>query len=112
MAVSQIKEGCFQIDYGDILEKEIASIEEAIEGSGEVIVDHDPRWLAIKLLENDAEVVEKFTASEAGQNVLAIQRKSYAYLNDRFGEDVDTLFADKRYGWIHALIKETVKQRK
>ena len=110
MVVKQIKEGCFQIDYGDILEKEIASIEEAIEGSGEVIVDHDPRWLAIKLLENDAEVVEKFTASEAGQNVLAIQRKSYAYLNDRFGEDVDTLFADKRYGWIHALIKETVKQ--
>jgi len=110
MVVKQIKEGCFHIDYGDVLEKEIASIEEAIEGAGEVVVDHDPRWLAIKLLENDAEVVEKFTASEAGRNVLAIQQKSYAYLNDRFGEDVDTLFADKRYGWIHALIKETVKQ--
>ena len=111
MAVSQIKEGCFQIDYGDILEKEIASIEKAIEEAGEVIIDHDHRWLAIKLLENDAEVVEKFTASEAGRNVLAVQQKSYAYLNDRFGEDVDTLFADKRYGWIHTLVKETVEKR-
>ena len=26
------------------------------------------------------------------------------------GEDVDTLLADKRYGWIHGLVKETVKK--
>ena len=110
MVVKQVKEGCFQIDYGDVLEKEIARLEEAIEEAGEVIVNHDARWLAIKLLENDAEIIEKFAGTEAGRNVLAVQQKSYAYLNDHFGEDVDTLFADKRYGWIHALIKETVKQ--
>ncbi len=110
MVVKQIREECFQIDYGDVLEKEIARLEEAIEETGEVIVDHSHRWLAIKLLENDAEIIEKFQESEAGRTVLEVQQKSYAYLNDRFGEDVDTLFADKRYGWIHALIKETVKQ--
>lgn len=112
MVVKQIKETCFQIDYGDVLEKEIAKLEEAIEKTREVIIDHSHRWLAIKLLENDAEIIEKFGASEAGQGVLEVQQKSYAYLNDRFGEDVDTLFADKRYGWIHSLIKETVKQEK
>ncbi len=110
MVVNQIREGCFQIDYGDVLEKEIAKLEATIEKTGEVIVDHSHRWLAIKLLENDAEIIEKFEKSEAGRKVLAAQQKSYAYLNDRFGEDVDTLFADKRYGWIHALIKETVKE--
>jgi ferrous iron transport protein B len=110
MVVKQIKEECFQIDYGDILEKEIARLEEAIEKTGEVIVNHSRRWLAIKLLENDAGIIEKFQESEAGRTVLEVQQKSYAYLNDRFGEDVDTLFADKRYGWIHALIKEAVKQ--
>ncbi|MDK2979722.1 MAG: ferrous iron transport protein [Chloroflexota bacterium] len=112
MVVRQIREECFQIDYGDVLEKEIIRLEEAVEEAGEVIVDHSHRWLAIKLLENDAEIIEKFQENEAGRAVLEAQQKSYAYLNDRFGEDVDTLFADKRYGWIHALVKEAVKQEK
>ena len=40
MVVKQIKETCFQIDYGDVLEKEIAKLEEAIEKTREVIIDH------------------------------------------------------------------------
>ena len=78
----------------------------------EVIVDRSRRWLAIKLLENDTEIIGKFQESEAGRSVLEARQKSYTSLNDRFGEDVDTLFADKRYGWIHTLVKEAIKQDK
>jgi ferrous iron transport protein B len=41
---------------------------------------------------------------------MEARAESQALLAERFGEDADTLFADKRYGWIHGMVKETVSQ--
>ena len=100
----------FRINYGDVLEKEICKLEKAISASNELSIDREPRWLAIKLLENDKEVLEEFEKTDAGKKILDQRNESYQYLHDRFGDDVDTIFADKRYGWINGLVKETVKK--
>ncbi len=100
----------FKINYGDILEKEIGKLEIAINNSGNPEIDHDSRWMAIKLLENDAEVMRQIESTATGKEVMAVRAESLAILSERFGEDSDTLFADKRYGWINGLVKETVKQ--
>jgi len=100
----------FKINYGDILEKEIEKLEKAIRDAGDLDIQRDTRWMAIKLLENDAELIKAFEASEAGKKILAVRAESYANLSSRFGEDADTLFADKRYGWIHGLMLESVKK--
>ncbi len=100
----------FKINYGDVLEKEISKLEKAIKASKELSIERDPRWLAIKLLEKDTEVIEQFEKTDAGKKILDLNNESYKYLHDRLGDDVDTLFADKRYGWINGLVKETVKK--
>lgn len=113
MAVKEMtaeKSQCFRINYGDVLEKEISKLERAIADSEGLRINRNYRWLAIKLLEEDAEMLAEFEKTEAGRKILALKVESYAYLSDRYGEDVDTLFADKRYGWIHGLVKETVKK--
>ena len=108
--VAMKKDTCFQINYGDILEKEISKLEKAIEKKTGLQINRDSRWLAIKLLEDDTEIISEFEKTEPGKEILSLRAQSYAYLQDRFGEDVDTLFADKRYGWINGLVKETVKK--
>jgi ferrous iron transport protein B len=100
----------FKINYGNVLEKEICKLEKAISASEDLAIDRDPRWLAIKLLENDKEVLQQFEETDAGKKILDLYNESYAHLHERFGDDVDTIFADKRYGWINGLVKETVKK--
>ena len=100
----------FRINYGDVLEKEISKLELAIADSEGLEINRNNRWLAIKLLEEDTEVLAEFEKTDSGKKILALKAESYAYLSDRYGEDVDTLLADKRYGWIHGLVKETVKK--
>ena len=100
----------FRINYGDVLEKEISKLELAIADSEGLGINRNNRWLAIKLLEEDTEVLAEFEKTDSGKKILALKAESYAYLSDRYGEDVDTLLADKRYGWIHGLVKETVKK--
>ena len=105
-----MKDASFQINYGDVLEKEILKLKEAIENKDGLNINRDSRWLAIKLLEDDENVITAFEETSAGKEILDMKAKSFAYLQDRFGEDVDTLFADKRYGWINGLVKESVKK--
>ena len=105
-----MKDASFQINYGDVLEKEILKLKEAIENKDGLNINRDSRWLAIKLLEDDENVIAAFEETSAGKEILDMKAKSFAYLQDRFGEDVDTLFADKRYGWINGLVKESVKK--
>lgn len=100
----------FRINYGDVLEKEISKLAKAIESAKGLSIEHDSRWLAIKLLEDDKEIINEFDKTAVGKKVLDLRNTSYKYLRDRYGDDVDTLFADKRYGWINGLVKETVKK--
>lgn len=54
----QVKE--LVINYGREVEEEIAKLERFIFQDGEVSRKYSPRWLAIKLLEGDEEIIKKF----------------------------------------------------
>ena len=76
---------CFRINYGDVLEKEISKLELAIADSEGLGIKRNNRWLAIKLLEEDTEVLAEFEKTDAGKKILALKAESYAYLSDRYG---------------------------
>jgi ferrous iron transport protein B len=92
----------FRLDYGSVVEAAIAHIEKAISTSG-ITINIAPRWLAIKLLEGDANAKEVVNAELAQEAQLAATR-----LAERTGEDADTLIADRRYSWINNLAKRAV----
>ena len=57
MAQSQAQGEEFKVDYGKEIEEEIEKLEELISKS-ELSLEYSPRWLAIKLLEDDEEVLK------------------------------------------------------
>ncbi|MBN2499340.1 MAG: ferrous iron transport protein B [Anaerolineales bacterium] len=95
-----------QIEYAEEIEKEIARLGEII-GEMNAINQHYPaRWLAIKLLEEDEEVQERIQTLEGGETLLKTTGISVNYLTHVFDEEVDTIIAGQRYGWINGLVCE------
>jgi len=69
---------------------------------------YNSRWLAVKLLEEDADIISKVEAVSGWAVILGQARKSIAHLRNVYGDDMDTIIADRRYGFISGLIKEAV----
>ncbi len=100
----------FAIDYGDDLEEEIARLSMEI-GHYEAIYRSFPiRWLAIKLLEQDQEIQNSLLALHGGPAVLTHAQISLSRLQGVNGNDVDAILADKRYGWIHDLVGQSLQK--
>ena len=103
-------QGDFLVDYGREIEEEISKLQEQINQSEELKSRYSPRWLAIKLLEEDQILAGKISDLEGGSELLTIAQVSIEHLREVYGDDVDTIIADRRYGWINGLIKEVVKK--
>ncbi len=98
------------IDYGLELEEEIEKLQEVIRTDGSFPDEHHSRWFGIKLLENDEEIIRQIRSSRIEKKVLAQLETSKEHLNNMQGEDSEALIADRRYGFIHGALKETLKQ--
>ena len=96
------------VDYGREVEEEIVRLQASIEKIPELNQRYSSRWLALKLLENDRDVWAKVEAVEGGNAILEQARRSSAHLRDVYGDDVDIVIADRRYGFISGLVKEVV----
>jgi len=56
---------CLRINYGREVEEEIAKLERLISQSA-LSQKYSPRWLAVKLLEEDEEIIKKFKGAGVG----------------------------------------------
>jgi ferrous iron transport protein B len=100
--------GVFLIDYGREVEEEIAKLQTLIEENAALVKRYSPRWLAMKLLEEDSDIVPKVRSAPGGAAIMAQAQGSVKHLRDIHGDDVDTIIADRRYGFISGLIRETM----
>ncbi len=91
----------FRLDYGPVVETEIAAL---VAASAPMALAYPPRWLAIKLLEDDADVTARATERAGGAALLAAAAAARDRLEVALGEEADTVLADRRYAWIHALV--------
>ena len=96
--------------YGREVENEISELQELIEAHASLTERYAPRWLAIKLLEEDRDVIAKVEQLGDTADVLEAANRSIAHLRQVYGDDVDTVIADRRYGWINGLVKEVVRR--
>ncbi|HEY51870.1 MAG TPA: ferrous iron transport protein B [Caldilineae bacterium] len=100
----------FVIDYGPDLEDAISQLQERIEATPKLTQRYPARWLAIKLLEEDNIVSANVAGISGGAEILTIASQYIANLRSKYGEDVDTLIADRRYSWINHLVREIIRQ--
>ncbi|HEU0293596.1 MAG TPA: ferrous iron transport protein B [Anaerolineales bacterium] len=98
----------FRLDYGGKLERQIAKLVTAF---GELQFDtgrYPPRWLAIKLLEADADILERVQNMPNGAQVIARAAQGAEHLKSMLGDDVDLLTTDRRYGYINGIVRQSL----
>jgi len=101
-----------KITYSKEIEDHLAQLEEVVTESIKIKNNITPKWITLKLLENDKQVIERISKLENGKSVLEKTKEIQKHLNEVFGEDVDTAIADARYGFIAGLIRESVEKPK
>jgi ferrous iron transport protein B len=106
-----------QVLYGREAEEEIRKLERAIAGdealSKELLGKYSARWIAVKLLEEDERVeedVERISGPDAA--VLEQLDGSRRHLLSIFGEDIETVIVDNRYGYVAGIVREAVKRER
>jgi ferrous iron transport protein B len=65
VATGKEKIAGLRLKYGSEVEEELGKLERIISRSP-LATDYSPRWLAVKLLEGDSEIVEKFKEAKVG----------------------------------------------
>lgn len=99
------------IAYGPEIETEIDFLVDVIRQAWGDSPRYPSRWLAVKLLEDDADIVAKVQQLEGGSSLLTTAELARARIDALLGEDVETAMADRRYQWIHDLVGRCVHHR-
>ncbi|WLT32684.1 ferrous iron transport protein B [Geothrix sp. PMB-07] len=94
------------VDYGHDIEGELTKLQTEICRDELLEAAMPPRWLALQLLENNAEAKRVVAESHAAEAIKQQLAKSFAFLEPHLGADGATLVAERRYGFAHGLVKE------
>lgn len=94
------KSNTLKIDYGE-LEKFISSLEDFLE-KRDGNIDLSKRALAIKILENDQDILKKLEHSDYFKEILEM----YHSIEAKFSEDLETFIIEKRYAYLKGVVKE------
>ncbi len=98
------------IDYGKETEEEMGKLESLLSKDKNLIQKYPSQWLAVKLLENDSEIIKKVKESSHSGEILSQVEKSAHHLQRVFGDTPDSIIADRRYGFISGACSEAVKR--
>lgn len=110
----------FKLNYGALIEKELEKLERALKAAGIVDTTHPLRFYALRLLENDDSIPEMLTpmiyktkdqqsaADKAYNNLLAIRQDCLNNLKNTLGENLETIFIEKRYKYIDNILEQVM----
>ncbi|MFC1735063.1 ferrous iron transport protein B [Candidatus Hydrogenedentota bacterium] len=97
------------VNYGAEVEQEVEKLKGLVASDSGLAGKYYPRWMSVKLIENDEEVVthvREEAADSAG--ILAAARKSREHIESIYGEDSETIVTDRLYSFLNGLCRETV----
>jgi ferrous iron transport protein B len=98
----------FKINYGKEIETELDQLTKLIGQQPELTRLFNARWLALKLLEGEADLVVRVEAQPGGQAIVAQARQGSNRIEEIYGDSIDIAIADARYGFIHGLTRQVV----
>jgi ferrous iron transport protein B len=107
VAVAGVAGRPFAIDYGADVEPRIDELAAVIEATPS-LAQYPARWLAIKLLEGEADIVERVSLAEGTAAVLEQARLGRDAVEAARGDTADIAIADARYGYVHGVATEVV----
>lgn len=98
------------IGHGGDVEAAIASIQSLIKENPSILAEHSSRYMAIKLLENDAQMNTIVTTLSNAEEIRQIAMKEQVRLEALLGDSSETYIVDAKYGFINGLLKEVLKR--
>ena len=118
-AVIQVYEGTskfsrhLHINYGHEIEAGIAYIQKYLKADEHITQHYSTRYLALKLLEHDSQVLDYLGNHMAGEqrlqdfhNLATERDKASARVKEETGSDSETAIMDAKYGFINGALKE------
>ena len=102
-----------RLSYGPDLDTALLEMERIIESTGLLKGVYAPRWVALKLLENDEVILREARAADAAatERLETLCRKTAAHIRDTFNTDTESIITDHRYGFIHSILRDGVMDR-
>lgn len=99
-----------RLSYGPDLDSALLEMEKIIEKSGLLKTVYQPRFVALKLLENDADIMReaRIHNPEATARLEAISARIADHVRDTFNTDTESIITDHRYGYIHSILKDGI----
>ncbi len=97
-----------RVDYGEDIEAEV----DALTGAAQTCpnIGLPIRWLALRILEGDADELHHFDAQPCAAAVRETLARSTARLKSRLGEDIESHIVRRRSAFVRGLVRECVRQ--
>lgn len=90
------------------LEAAIKAITAVLKQDANISRSISPRYMAIKLLEDDASANETIKALPDGDKIIKLRDDQIAEIAKYSDEDISTMIADEKYGFIEGALAETL----
>ncbi len=94
------------INHGHEIEHGIQEIQEHLKLEDDLRQRYSTRFLAIKLLENDAEIESFIKTMKDSDEILQHRDEAARRVKEETGEDSETAIMDAKYGFIHGALEE------
>ena len=99
------------VTLGKELEQSVGVLNRALKADPDLRPRFSPRYMAIKLLENDKEVESLVEGTKDAKKIFELRDREVERLAEVFpGEDVASLIAGESYGFISGALAETMEQ--
>ena len=99
------------INYDNLIENSIKQIRSELSQTNDLYIlsKISPRYIALKLLENDSEMIKIIEKSSRFESIIEIVKKEQNIVESQFDEPTDTIITDAKYGFISGALRETFK---
>ncbi|MFQ3546899.1 MAG: ferrous iron transport protein B [Termitinemataceae bacterium] len=94
--------------YGDEIESKLVQLQKLIEQDPVFVQKFPSRWLAVKLIEKDANAYERLKTHAAASDIEQLAQASITWLEKHYGKDSEIIISEQRYGYIRGAVKEAV----
>ena len=98
------------INYGEQIENSIREIQTELWKVPKLCDKYSSRYLAIKLLETDKATLKILKNYDNFENIKAVAESAIARLENDYGEKLETIITDAKYGFIDGALKETYRE--
>ena len=98
------------IGFGNDIEMAVKEIQTALKKENELDMHFSARYLSIKLLEDDKEVVSMLSKLPHYKQIRELRDNLVARIEETHKEDIATTIASSKYGFVSGALRETLKE--